>query len=288
MKRTPLLRREHLVVPLEHDSLVNAIAGLIGALVGAGSITDRALLSGAIEGDPRKIAVSISPDVILPHYRTDAVTEPTLALGVTTEPLAGTESEGTGPRVVALVLAPAEATSIYLRTVSGLARVLHERSVMERLLAARSPADVLAIKELAALHIEPGVLASDIMIATATAQPDDTLREAVEIMIASDTRGLPVVGDKGEILGLVTEADVLRGLHKSGTRASEEKPSLVPPLRVRDVMVRSIMCIPDGADLDDVVNLLISKETELFPVVAEGRLIGMVRRVDILRELYGR
>jgi CBS domain-containing protein len=52
-------------------------------------------------------------------------------------------------------------------------------------------------------------------------------------------------------------------------------------------MERSVMCIPDGADLDDIANLLISKDAELFPVVAEGRLIGLVRRVDILRKLYG-
>ena len=281
-----LLRRDHLVVPLRHDSLGGAIAELTEALVRSGALADRAAIAGAIDADPARSTVAISPLIVLPHYRTDDVAGPVLALGVTRRPLPA--ADGEGARIVALILAPADATTVYLRTVSGLARALRQPDVVDRLLAARSPDDVLAIPDLAALDVAPSVLAGDIMVHTETARPDDTLRTAVEKMVRSDARGLPVVGEKGDILGLVTEADVLRGLLQSRPRPpADEARGLVPTLRVRDVMERSVMCIPDGADLDDIANLLISKDAELFPVVAEGRLIGLVRRVDILRKLYG-
>jgi CBS domain-containing protein len=286
MTPSRLLRRDHLVVPLRHDSLGDAIAELTEALVRSGALADRAAIAGAIDAEPARSTVSISPLIVLPHYRTDDVAEPVLALGVTRRPLPA--SEGEGARIVALILAPAEATTVYLRTVSGLARALRQPDVVDRLLAARSRDDVLAIPDLAALDVAPSVRAGDIMVRTEAARPDDTLRTAVEKMVRSDARGLPVVGDKGDILGLVTEADVLRGLLQSRPRPpADEARGLVPTLRVRDVMERSVMCIPDGADLDDIANLLISKDAELFPVVAEGRLIGLVRRVDILRKLYG-
>jgi CBS domain-containing protein len=37
-----------------------------------------------------------------------------------------------------------------------------------------------------------------------------------------------------------------------------------------------------------VANIMINKDVEEVPVVAEGRLTGIVRRGDILRTLYGR
>jgi len=289
MKRSPLLQRDHIVVPLERDTLAAAITELIATLVRSGAITDRAAVSGSIDADTIRSTVPISPGIVLPHYRTDAVREPVLALGVTPQSLPPRDEGGEGARIVALILAPVDATTLYLRAVSGLARALRKSAVTDRLLAAANAADVIAIDELTAIEVETPVLARDIMIRTEGARPDDTLRTAVESMVRNDAGGLPVVGDKDEILGLVTEADVLRGLLQSRPRqAADEHPGLMPPLRVRDVMERSVMCIPDGADLDDIANLLISKDAELFPVVAEGRLVGLVRRVDILQKLYGR
>jgi CBS domain-containing protein/mannitol/fructose-specific phosphotransferase system IIA component (Ntr-type) len=289
MIRTRLLRRDHIVVPLECETLAAAITELIAAFVRSGAVADRAAVTGSIDADTIRSTVAINPRIVLPHYRTDAVREPVLAIGVTPAPLPPREEGGEGARIVALVLAPVDAATLYLRAVSGLAGALRKAAVLELLLAATGPDDVMAIDELAALQVEPSVLARDIMVRTDAARPDDTLRVAVETMARNDAGGLPVVGDKEEILGVVTEADVLRGLLQSRPRqASDEHTGLMPPLRVRDVMERSVMCIPDGADLDDIANLLISKDAELFPVVAEGRLIGLVRRVDILRKLYGR
>ncbi|MGD8278008.1 MAG: CBS domain-containing protein [Gemmatimonadota bacterium] len=289
MKRSALLHRDHIVVPLECETLPAAITELISSLVRSGAITDRAAVTGSMDADTIRSTVAINPTIVLPHFRTDAVREPVLALGVTPTPLPPREEGGEGPRIIALILAPVDATTLYLRAVSGLAGALRRTDIVDRLLAAADSDDVLAISELATLDVEPSVLARDIMVRTDAARPDDTLRVAVETMARNDAGGLPVVGDKDEILGVVTEADVLRGLLQSRPRqAADEHTGLMPPLRVRDVMERSVMCIPDGADLDDIANLLISKDAELFPVVAEGRLIGLVRRVDILRKLYGR
>jgi CBS domain-containing protein len=64
--------------------------------------------------------------------------------------------------------------------------------------------------------------------------------------------------------------------------------TMMPPLTVRDVMTRSVMCIAETTDLEEAARLMVSKDVELFPVVTEGRLSGLISRGDILRQLYGR
>jgi IMP dehydrogenase len=78
----------------------------------------------------------------------------------------------------------------------------------------------------------------------------------------------------------------MRGLGLDRTHPASD--SLLPPLKVRDVMTRSVMCTADRANLDEVANIMINKDVEEVPVVAEGQLSGIVRRGDILRTLYGR
>jgi CBS domain-containing protein len=185
------------------------------------------------------------------------------------------------------VLAPTAATTAKLQTVSALARALKGEGVLDRLLEAQSPDDVLEIPGLAGLEVKPRLAVRDVMTPVeVTATPDLSVRSAVERMIRAGTRALVVVGEKGEVLGLLSEADVMRGLGLDRVRPASE--SMVPPLKVRDVMSRSVMCAAERASLDEVANIMINKDVEEVPVVAEGRLTGIVRRGDILRTLYGR
>jgi CBS domain-containing protein/mannitol/fructose-specific phosphotransferase system IIA component (Ntr-type) len=253
----------------------------------AGLLRDPDALRKGIEQSPDRASVPISPAVILPHYRTDSVEHLVVALGVA-QPV---QADAHAARVIALVLAPPDDTSTYLRAVSALARAFRHDEVIERLLAARSPAEVMAMPEMAGLEIQPKVSVADILHRDAPrAQPDMSMRAAVDLMLQHGARALPVVGDKGEVLGIVSESDVLRGMRMSGPRErnGEDSHGFMHPLAVRDVMTRSVMCIAETTGLEEAANLMIKKEVEQFPVVREGRFTGLVTRADILRKLYGR
>jgi CBS domain-containing protein/mannitol/fructose-specific phosphotransferase system IIA component (Ntr-type) len=286
-KPEPLLREDLILVPLPAATLAQALTVMIQRIEEVGLLRDPEALRKGIELSPERAAVPISPAVILPHYRTDSVERLVVALGISAEPL---RTEQPDARVVALVLAPPDDTSTYLRAVSALARAFRHDDVIARLFAATSARDVLDIPELGELAIQPKVAVADILDRDApAAHPDMSMRAAVDLMLHHGARALPVVGDKGEVLGIVSEWDVLRGMRMSGPRERNgEDHGLMAPLAVRDVMTRSVMCIAESTGLEEAANLMIKKEVEQFPVVRDGRFTGLVTRGDILRKLYGR
>jgi len=280
-----LLRRDHVVVPLRATSLAEATASLTAILGEAGALADPAAIERALAHGKGRGAVRIAPDIALPHYRTDAVHHVVIGLGVSMDPLATDDPDWSpGPRVVALVLAPTDATTLYLQAVSTIARALRQPETVDGLLAARSVDDVFDLPVLAELELRPARAVREIMTGPSdTTRPDTLVRDAVDVMLQTGARALAVTGDKAEVLGIINEADIMRGLRQ---RRPDEP--LVPPLRVRDVMSRTVLCVADTAPLDEVAEIMINKDVGEIPVVAAGRLVGLVRRVDVLRTLYGR
>jgi mannitol/fructose-specific phosphotransferase system IIA component (Ntr-type) len=118
-KPEPLLREDLILVPLPAATLAQALTVMIQRIEEVGLLRDPEALRKGIELSPERAAVPISPAVILPHYRTDSVERLVVALGISAEPL---RTEQPDARVVALVLAPPDDTSTYLRAVSANSR----------------------------------------------------------------------------------------------------------------------------------------------------------------------
>lgn len=288
MPRTRLLHRDLVLVPLEAESLDDALGRLIDCVARVGALDAPGPILAELRAGAGKGTVRIAPEIVLPHFRTDAVSRLVVALAVAPRPLATPDAPGAGPRIVALVLAPTDETTLYLQAVSALVRAFREPDVIRALLEAKTVDDVFAQPELAAIAVRPTTTVAQLMTPVdAVATPDLTVRQAVELMLRSGSRALPVIGEKGEVLGILSETDVLRGLLRT-ERPGTRDTGLVAPLRVRDVMTRSVMCVADTAALEDVADLMVGKDVGEVPVVAEGRLAGLVRRADILRTLYGR
>lgn len=292
MRLRDLLPPEHIFAPLEARSLGEALTAMVGALAEAGEIGDaHALGRTLLEGRGRAI-VPIGERAVLPHHRTDSVERLVLALGIAAEPLDARDFGLTvQPELVALILAPVEASTLYLQTLSTLARLLRQDDVVDALVRARSPAEVLALDELADVKVQPRLTVRDMMGHRRAIAPGAPVRAAVDMMVDMRVKAIPVVGEKGEVLGIVTEWDVMRALLPQVPRADEQdSASLAIPadLRVRDIMTRSVLCIAEEMGLDEAVNLMINKDVEQFPVVSEGKLTGFLSRADIIRKLFGR
>ena len=159
------------------------------------------------------------------------------------------------------------------------------------MLDARTADDILAIPQLQELRLAPRLTVRDIMIHTlAGVGPELAVRDAVDLMIRKRLRALPVVGEKREVLGIISEWDVMRGLLPQIPRAGDdERPRPEgSPLKVRDVMARSVLCVSEDMALEEAAHLMINKDVEQFPVVREGKLTGFLTRGDIIRKLFGR
>lgn len=296
MDLSDLLRADHIVVPLEATSLKDAIMTLLRRLAESGAVEDPGALEPTVEESSTRDVVAVTEDVALPHYRTDEVARLTVAMGISPEPLTpdigGSDFR---PRLVVLILAPRDASAFYLQTVSALARLLRNEEVAASLAAARSPADVMAVPELRTLRIQPRLTIRDIMLHQSdSVAPDTELGVAVDLMVERGLRAIPVVGEKGEVLGMVTDREVMRALlpqvPRAGEDAEERAPSGPAPRsrQVRDVMSRSVMCVSEDMGVSEVANMMVNKDVEQLPVVSEGKLTGMITRSEIIRKLLSR
>ena len=292
MRLIELLPREHIVAPLKADTLRGALSEMVAVLAGTGVISDAEAVERGLNGPRARDIVAVGPDVVLPHYRTASVSSLQVALGLAP---GGLDARDMGidarPRVVALILAPTEAATLYLQTVAALARVFRDPRAIDRIADARSPDEVLAAADLASMRLQPRLTVRDIMIhGVSSVTPGTTVRDAVDLMLRRRLRAIPVVGEKQEVLGIISEWDIMRGLLPQIPRAGQESGSDSVPetLRVKDIMTRSVLCISEELGLEEAANMMINKDVEQFPVTSEGKLTGFLTRSDIIRKLFGR
>lgn len=133
-----------------------------------------------------------------------------------------------------------------------------------------------------------------------TARPDWTLAQLVERLITEGIRGLVVTDDDGHVLGVVTETDLF--LKDKGVPFSLEKvPTLLGDvvdledvdqfepyheIKVSEVMTRDVVTVEETATFEQIALLMLRKNVTLVPVILEGRMVGEVRRLHILKQIY--
>lgn len=289
-----LLPRENVFLPLEAASLREALLLMVRRLAEQGEIRDREVLERLLAEERPRGVVAIEERVVLPHFRTEAVDRSVVALGISPVPLPARDlGLDASPQIVVLILAPPEAATLYLRTVSTVARLLKQEQVVERILQARSPDELLALPEMREVKIQPRLSVRDVMVHQVDrVTPDTPVQKVVDIMVRQRLRAIPVVGEKQEVLGIISEWDVMRALLPHIPRVGEEtgmKELEVPPeLNARDIMTRSVLCISEELGVDEVAHLMINKDVEQFPVVSEGKLTGFLTRGDLIRKLFAR
>lgn len=290
-----VLRPEHVIAPLATDTLRGAMMTLIQRLQATGAIARPDRLEKVLADERIRDVVHVGDRVLLPHLRTDAVDRLVVAIGIAERPLQMHPAAERGEeQVVVLVLAPFEAANHYLQMVAALARVLRQEGTVGKLVNARSPQEVLDLSELRELTVQPRLAVRDVMTPRVyRVFPDTPLREVLDLMGRHQLKAVPVVGEKREVLGVVTDRDVLRHLLPAiGRAGGGDKAGPGPDDRslyatqVREIMSRSVMCVSEDQPLSEVVSTMINKDVERLPVVHEGCLTGFLSRADVLKKLF--
>ena len=122
--------------------------------------------------------------------------------------------------------------------------------------------------------------------------PDATLRDVVDLMDLYQVSGLPVVEGDGRLVGIVTEHDVIEALLKpyvhGAPEGGAELGALVREVRgrlVREAMKTPVVSIDESADVLDAASLMLSHRIKRLPVTSEGRLVGVIGRIDICQAI---
>ena len=105
-------------------------------------------------------------------------------------------------------------------------------------------------------------------------------------MVKHRRRGMTVVSDNGEVLGIVTEEELLQHfLPQVLNPATEGVQPQIQDIEVRDAMQRSVMCLSEDELITDVLGTMLSEGVAQFPVVREGILVGFLSRTDLIHKL---
>ncbi len=105
--------------------------------------------------------------------------------------------------------------------------------------------------------------------------PDDTLSKAIAELSARRIGAVLVLASDGDIVGILSERDVVHALARRGTSALA--------LAVADVMTRAVVTCDPDATIEHVMTLMTNGRFRHLPVVVRGRLAGMVSIGDVVR-----
>jgi predicted transcriptional regulator len=121
-----------------------------------------------------------------------------------------------------------------------------------------------------------------------TVAPDTSVKQAVLLLDQHQITSMPVVDDAGHLVGVLSEADVLRDVLPTDRRAHELLVEITAPtvqLQVTDVMTHLPVSVSPDDDLAEAVELLVCTQVKSLPVVDSGRVVGMVSRRDVIAVL---
>ncbi|GAA2874910.1 hypothetical protein GCM10010472_35380 [Pseudonocardia halophobica] len=117
--------------------------------------------------------------------------------------------------------------------------------------------------------------ADDVMTSPVVTVPADTpIAPAAALLAAHGFTAAPVVDADGRLLGVVTEADLVRDRFRLEGRE---------PRTVDEVMSRTPLAMRPEDELTDVVSLMLDSHVRSVPIVDDGDLVGIVTRRDVLR-----
>ncbi len=113
--------------------------------------------------------------------------------------------------------------------------------------------------------------------------PDSTLPDAHRMMMERHIRRLPVV-DEGRVVGIITRGDI-RGAQASEatTLSIFELNYLLSRLTVAKVMKRDPITITPDTTIGDAARTMLQNKIAGLPVVAAGKLVGIITESDIFR-----
>jgi len=111
--------------------------------------------------------------------------------------------------------------------------------------------------------------------AVVTARGDQTLEEASRMLSEHRIGAVVVTGAGGTVAGILSERDIVKAISARGAAALTEK--------VADHMTRKVITCGAAAPIETVMELMTQGKFRHLPIVADGRLDGMISIGDVVK-----
>ena len=133
-----------------------------------------------------------------------------------------------------------------------------------------------------------------------TVFPHTSLRYVAKLLAGRHISGVPVVDDDGQVVGIVSENDLLQWSDQPGEKQAwwlnmladgfELSADFLDVIqsereKVRGVMKTDVATVTEDTPATDIAKLIVAKSVKRVPVVRNGKLVGIVSRADLVRAL---
>ena len=111
-----------------------------------------------------------------------------------------------------------------------------------------------------------------------TFRPEQSIEEVIDSLINNKISGGPVVNDKNELVGIISEGDCIKHI-------SESRYYNMPPEddTIENRMVKNVETIDGDMNIFDAANKFLKDKRRRFPIVEDGKLVGQISQKDILK-----
>lgn len=132
------------------------------------------------------------------------------------------------------------------------------------------------------------IKAQDIMSRNVlTVAQDMTLAQLADFMIKTRVSGLPVIGEFGEVAGVITTTDLfmVMDMIKTG-KVVEGGANAVANPTVKFAMSTEVMRIKPSTSLEEIITIMKDKNIHTLPVFEAETMVGVIGRRDVFKHFY--
>ena len=131
-----------------------------------------------------------------------------------------------------------------------------------------------------------------------TVKPDTPVKELVKMMSENDIEAIPVLNDKEELVGIITDGDLVMRASKFhmplfyqilGGVIYFENPNVMDSelkkmlgTTAGDVMTKRVVSVTEDTPLEEIATAMVTRKIKRLPVVKDKKLVGIIGRKDIL------
>jgi len=111
-----------------------------------------------------------------------------------------------------------------------------------------------------------------------TFRPDQSVLEVMNTLIKKRISGGPVVNEKNELIGIISEGDCIKQISNS---RYHNYP--MQDVKVKDHMVSDVDTIDGNMNVFDAADLFLTSRHRRFPILENGKLVGQISQKDVLK-----
>ena len=109
-----------------------------------------------------------------------------------------------------------------------------------------------------------------------TVGPNETISVAIQKLVEHDRGSLPVCNDKGELVGVVSERDIVRKYFARSDAFAK--------MKIQDIMSKQVVIGNPEDDVGYAISVMKQKRIRHLPIVDNRKVMGMISMRDLLGE----